>query len=311
MTVRGPIDARDMGLTLAHEHAVADTRPIAEQMRNPIAPDPAEVVDVVLPYLTRIRELGCRTFIDATGVGIGRHAALILRLSELSGLHMLCTTGAYAAADYQFLPPYVRTDSVEALAQRWIDEWRHGIEGTGIRPGFVKLSVNGAPLSEIEQKLLRASAITHRATGLTIGVHTGPAAAAWPQFAELEAEGIAPSAWVWIHAHNEPDLTQQVRAAQRGAWISFDGLNPERVQGFVAMVSLMRAEGLLHRLLVSQDAGWYSVGRPRGGELRPYDVVFTAFIPALRNAGFSQAEIDTIFIDNPANAFSVAVRARA
>lgn len=64
-------------------------------------------------------------------------------------------------------------------------------------------------------------------------------------------------------------------------------------------------------MLVSQDAGWYHVGEPRGGKIRPFDTVFTAFIPALRGRGFTTTEIDTRFIDNPATAFSLAVRTTA
>jgi phosphotriesterase-related protein len=70
----------------------------------------------------------------------------------------------------------------------------------------------------------------------------------------------------------------------------------------------MRDEGLLHRVLVSQDAGWYHVGEPLGGSFRTFDTVFTAFIPALRAARFTDDDIHTLFVNNPANAFSIAVR---
>jgi len=69
-----------------------------------------------------------------------------------------------------------------------------------------------------------------------------------------------------------------------------------------------RIGGLLHRVLVSRDASWYHVGQPQGGAFRPLETVFTAFIPAARAAGFSDAEIHTLFIDNPAAAFSISVR---
>jgi phosphotriesterase-related protein len=308
MTVTGPMDAGEMGHTLVHEHVIADVRPMREQLANPIAPDADEVAEVVLPHLERIRELGCRTLIDATGVGIGRHAAVVRRLAEESGLNMLCSTGAYAAADYQFLPAWARAESVDALAARWIDEADNGIEGTGVRPGFIKLSVNGGPLSEVERKLIRAAAIAHLESGLTIGVHTGLAAAAFEQLASLEKDGVHPSAWIWIHAQNEPDPVRPIEAARSGAWISFDGVAPDTVAAHLEKVKRMRDEDLLGRVLVSQDAGWYSVGEPRGGDFRPFDTVFTSFVPTLREHGFSQHEIDTIFVRNPAEAFSIRMR---
>lgn len=62
-------------------------------------------------------------------------------------------------------------------------------------------------------------------------------------------------------------------------------------------------------MLVSQDAGWYSVGKPNGGEPRGYDTVFTGLLPALRQSGFSPAEIDTLFVRNPAEAYAIRVPA--
>jgi len=308
MTVRGKVPARQLGVTLTHEHALANFQPYDEWLRTPRSYDRAQVAQRVLPYLKTIAVAGCRTFVDATAVGLGRDPLLLRQLSEQSGLHVLTTTGNYAAADYKFLPQYVYEDSVEALAARWIAEWRDGIAGTGIRPGFIKLGFNGASLSDVERKLIRAGAIAHRATGLTIGAHTGQAVAAYEELAELQAAGVDPSAWIWIHAQNEKDPARYVDAARRGAWISLDSIAPDSIELHVERVIGLRDAGLLNRVLVSQDAGWYSVGQPAGGEFRPYDTVFTTFIPALRARGFGPAEIDRLFVTNPANAFAVRVR---
>lgn len=308
MTVRGPLDRRQMGLTLTHEHLFADLRPNSEQVREPMPPDIEAVVSVMLPYLQRLRELGCQTFIDATAVGLGRDATLIKRLSEASGLHMLTVTGNYAAFDYQFLPQYARDESEQQLAQRWIREWDRGIEDTGVRPGFIKLSVNDRPLANLERKLVRAAATTHLETGMTIGTHTTLGTNALAQIEELDARGVHASAWIWIHAHEEKDLTHQVEAARRGAWISFDGINPDSVAAHVEMVRHLRDRGFLQRVLVSQDAGWYTPSEPHGGNIRGYGTILTKFVPALRSAGFTSEEIDTLFVTNPARAFAIEVR---
>jgi phosphotriesterase-related protein len=309
MTVLGPILALELGRTLPHEHLIADVRPYAEQLRNPSHPDPAEVLEVVLPHLVELTRLGCRSLIESTAVGLGRSPAMLKRLAEESGLHILTVTGNYAAAEEQFLPPYVATDTAEALAARWIGEWRDGIEGTGIRPGFIKLAFQGGPLTEIERKLIRAAAIAHLETGMAIGAHTTTAASAFEQLEALEVAGVAPSAWIWIHAQAEEDLSQQTRAARRGAWVSFDGLGGDSVEAHVDMVMHLRREGLLHRVLVSHDAGWYTIAEPRGGEFRSFDTAFTEFGPALRAAGATDRDIDQIFIENPSRAYALGVRA--
>ena len=308
MTVRGSISASDLGFTLSHEHALVSFQPYDEWTRRPRAYDVNEAVQVVLPYLTRIRTLGCRTFIDATPPFLGRDPGLLRQLSDKSGLHIVTPTGNYAARQNRHLPPHVFTDSASALAQRWIDEWDSGIDGTGVRPGFMKLGFNGGPLTDVERRLIGAAAIAHRSTGLTIGAHTGPAVSAVEQLAVLESAGVHPSAWIWIHAQAEKDLAQHARAAKRGAWISFDGVAPDTVANHAERVVRLRDAGLLNHVLVSQDAGWYNVGEPRGGKVRPFDTVFTALIPALRARGVTAPEIETLFVDNPAKAFSIAVR---
>jgi phosphotriesterase-related protein len=165
-------------------------------------------------------------------------------------------------------------------------------------------------LSEIDRKLVQAAARTHLRTGLTIAAHTGPAAGALDQLAVLEEEGVDPSAWIWVHAQAEGDSTYHVRAARSGAWISFDGLAPGDVERYVALVAFMKAEGLLHRVLVSHDAGWYHVGEPGGGAFRGYETLFTEFLPALEAAGFTDDEIHQLTAVNPAEAYAVRIRAR-
>ena len=318
MTVLGPVDAGTLGVTLIHEHLYADLRPYAVQAANPLSP-PAEVVEVVLPYLRDIHRLGCRTLIDCTATTLGRNPVLIRQLSEASGLHMLTVTGAYVAAGGRFTPSYVLDETDAQLAQRWIGEWRNGIDRTGVRPGLIKLGVENDLLSDTERKVLRAAARTHLQTGLVIASHTGPWGDVEPgrngrcAFAQLEllgAEGVAPAAYVWVHAQNEVQASHHVRAARDGAWVSFDGFRPGQEGDYVALIGRMRDEGLLDRVLVSQDAGWYNAGQPRGGEFKPFAPIFTALIPALRDAGFDDEDLRTLLVRNPARAFTIRVRVR-
>lgn len=308
MTVRGWIDSGDMGLTLPHEHIVVSFQPYADRARQPLAYDRDDAARVMLPRLRRLRELGCRTLVDATPMNLGRDPILLRRLSVESGLHLLMPTGNYAARENVFLPPHVFSLTAEALAERWIREWSDGIEGTGVRPGFIKLGFNGRALSEVERKLIHAAALTHRATGLTIGAHTGPSIAAFEQLAILEREGVHPSAWIWIHAQGERDSDRHITAARRGAWIELDGIDPRSMEQHVGFVTRLRDAGLLERVLVSQDGGWYDPAQPSAGASRSYEVMFTDFLPALRARGFSAAEIDTLLVRNPAKAFTVSVR---
>ncbi len=318
MTVNGWMDASEMGLTLEHEHVYADLRPYTVQKEKPLKIDTDEVAAVVLPYLAKIKALGCKTLVECTATDLGRTPALVKHLSLVSGINMLVPTGNYLAADGIFIPDYVRELSAAALAKRWIREWEHGIGDSGVRPGFIKLGVNGGALTELESKVIEAAAITHRASGLTIGIHIGPwrkvepgynAAAAFDILKRFEKFKVAPSAWIWFHAQNEPDFAQTLRAAKTGVFVSFDGFRPGMEAEYASVVARFKAVDQLHRLLISQDAGWYTAGEPHGGEFAPFDPLLTTLRPALLDARASQEDLEALLVGNPANAYAVRVRA--
>ena len=306
MTVAGWIAARDLGATLPHEHVLLDFIGADEVSRDRYKPE--AVFEAVLPHLQQLRDFGCRALIECTPAYLGRDAALLKRLATASELQILTNTGLYGAAQNKYLPAYARTSSAEQLAERWLREWRDGIEGTGVRPGFIKIGVDEGPLSSLHRELVRAAAMTHLDSGLTIAAHTGDGRAALEELMLLKEEGVAGAALIWGHAQNESDHTLHWRAAEMGAWVEFDHVSPPDVASHVELVQNMKDRGYLHRVLVSQDAGWYTVGEPDGGKFRPYDTLFTEFLPALREAGFSETEIQILLVANPRDAFSIRVR---
>jgi phosphotriesterase-related protein len=308
MTVNGPIAPAEMGATLPHEHVLVDFA--GAELASPERYDRDSVLQTVLPYLQHVRALGARTLLDATPTYLGRDPLLLRGLADATGMHLLVSTGYYGALEDRYLPPHAFTDSADSLAARWIGEWEMGIDGTGIRPGFIKIGVEPGPLSDIDRKLIEAAARTHLRTGLTIAAHTGLAGPALEQLAVLDAEGVDRSAWIWVHAQAEADSTVVVRAARSGAWISLDGLAPENIERYVEQLAYLKAANVLDRVLLSHDAGWYHVGEPGGGTFRSYETLFTELLPALAEAAFTDDEIRQLTAVNPAEAFAVRVRAR-
>ena len=73
----------------------------------------------------------------------------------------------------------------------------------------------------------------------------------------------------------------------------------------------MKDRGLLGRVLLSHDAGWYHVGEPGGGDFRPFDTLLGSFLPRLREAGFTDAECRALTTQNPREAFTIRIRSRA
>jgi predicted metal-dependent phosphotriesterase family hydrolase len=301
-TVTGAIPADRLGLTLMHEHVLVDFIGADQVSVNRYDADHA--FKTVLPYIQQVFELGCRTLVECTPAYLGRNPILLKRLSEASGIRMLTNTGYYGAAKDRYLPRYAFTETAGQLAARWIRECEHGIEGTSIKPAFMKIGVDDGPLSEVDAKLVRAAAIAHRETGLPIASHTSTGIAAMEQLDVLDRAGVPLSSFIWVHAHNERDTTFHTRAATRGAWVEFDGVSPASVARHVELTVHMKERGLLAHVLVSHDAGWYRVGEPGGGQFRPYDSLFTAFVPALNAAGFSDDDVRRILVVNPRLALS-------
>lgn len=301
-TVRGEVAAADLGVTLPHEHVLVDF--IGADRVSPARYDPDAAFRKALPHLEQVYRLGGRTVVECTPAYLGRDVRLLRRLSEASRLHILTNTGYYGAANDKFLPPHAVSETADQLAARWIAEAGDGIDGTGIRPAFLKIGVDAGPLSPVDEKLVRAAARTHRATGLPVYSHTGDGVAALAQLAVLEGERVPLGAFIWVHAQNERDDEIHRTVARRGAWVAFDGLGPQSLERYVAMTLAMREVGLLGRVLVSHDAGWYRVGEPDGGEYRSHDFLFTHFLPALRSRGMSEADIKTLVAENPQRALT-------
>lgn len=288
-TVTGPVAPGDLGFVLPHEHLFLDFR--GADAINPAEWDEDHAFESILPHARRIREMGVDTLVECTPDTIGRNAGLLRRLSVASGLTILTNTGNYAAAGERFIPAWVRAATVDEIAARWIGETRDGIGDTGIRPGFIKIGVDGGTLTPLEEKIVRAAARAHRETGLTIAGHTGDDVAAFAQLDVLESEGVAPSAFIWVHAQLCTDSARHVEAGRRGAWVEFDHIMPGNYAPHADYTVAMDDAGLLDRVLLSHDAGWYDAGTPGGGNFRFFGDLVEVFIPMLRERGFSDAEI--------------------
>ena len=301
MTVSGPIAPETMGLTLPHEHVMSTFG--AEPGRYPDYPID-DLLKVVLPYLKKVKELGCQTVLDCTSAYFGRHPELLRRISQESGMQILTNTGYYGAGNDRYVPSHAWEEGPDEIAARWVHEWVDGIDETGVRPGFIKTAVDGGPLSEIDRKLMKAAILAHKQTGLTIQTHTGDNAAAVEAIlAMLKVEKVHGSAWVWVHAHQLENADALLEAARSGAWISLDGVNAGNAEHVLKLLEDLRAGGFLKQVLLSHDGNSY-----RQGNIRPYDYILTDFSKFLIERGFSPVEIERMMVINPMHAFTVKIR---
>ncbi|MDF2191847.1 hypothetical protein [Paraflavitalea sp. CAU 1676] len=295
-----------MGATLIHEHILVDF--IGADKISYDRWNREEVIKKVMPYLEEMKAQGVKTFFDCTPAFLGRDPVLLKTIAEKTGLHIVTNTGYYGAIKNKHLPAWAHTETDQQLALRWIREAKEGIEGTDVRPGFIKISVDEGKLSALHQKIVRAAAITHLATGLTICSHTGKAPAAFEQLEILKAAGLQPDTFVWVHAQAEDNIEQHIKAATMGAWVSLDAIGWGKPEQYVSLLTELKERRLLHRVLISHDAGWYDPAKPAGGEFIGFTALFTKLIPLLKSKDFTKADIDQLLVYNPIIAFTAGVR---
>ncbi|MDD4143950.1 MAG: phosphotriesterase [Prolixibacteraceae bacterium] len=312
ITVRGEIAVEEMGISLIHEHILVDW--IGADSTGYHRWKRQEVIERALPFLMEAKEKGVKTFFECTPAYLGRDPFVLKELSEKTDINIVTNTGYYGAVNNKFIPEHAFNDSPEDIARVWIDEFKNGIDGTEIFPGFIKIAVESKDkLSPMDTKIIKAAAIAHKATGLTIVSHTGTDGPAFAQLEILKDEGVSPDAFVWTHAQNGT-FYGYVEAAKQGCWISIDNVNKNNtneagsIDWYVDVLSKLKREKLLAKILISHDAGWYNVGQENGGNYRGYTDIFDHLLPALKVNGFRQEDIDLLFIKNPQRAFAVRIR---
>lgn len=306
-TVSGPIAPERLGTTLMHEHVMVDFGGAA--VTGPHRWNRSEVATVMLPYLQAIVRQGVSTLVECTPAYLGRDPELLRKLSTAAGLQIVTNTGFYKEP---YLPEWVFASEPARLAQRWVREFIDGIDETGIRPGLIKIAVNPGVLLPVQETIVRAAAITHMDTGLAVMAHTGDAQAAQQSLDLIEAHGMNPNKYIVAHADQmgadvnpaDQEWRQVLDTHQallvRGVWLEYDSIGWSPIERHVALLVEMLDRGFERQLLISQDAGWYHVGEPAGGQIRPMTALMDDFLPALRAAGVNSRTMETLLIENPA-----------
>jgi len=301
VTTLGPRLADELvGAILPHEHIFVDLR--AGEPPGYAQAEPADVLLLMGPELERARAAGIGAIVDATPVGVGRRVDLVRAVSEAMGYPILVPTGIYREP---WVPAWAHQASEESLRDWMLRELTEGIESSGVRAAWIKLSAGDNGLTPVESRILRAAARAAAQTNAVIGSHTVRGHVVQEQLAILEDAGYTSSRFIWIHAQNEPDLDLHITLARRGVWIEYDGLgSAPSDQQYLVLIRRMLDAGLGDQVLLSHDRGWYDPAQPGGGAPRPFTYLSETFLPLLRGAGIDERTIMQLTRDNPFRAFA-------
>ena len=298
-TVLGPIEPDALGFTLPHEHTQIALWHIEGRWDYwQLTRDEP----VILAELARYRDAGGSGLVDLTLPGVGRDPVWLRGLAEASGLHIVMGGGWYRTAYY---PPEVGIDrrSVDDLADELVREVTDGVGDTGVRPGiFGEIGTDKPWLSPAEERVHRAVARASRRTGLAISTHAVLSDVGLGQLKIFEEEGADPGRVVIGHADSYPILDHYLAIIGRGANLEFDfiGMPWERERvgeaRTVELICELLGRGYADRIFLSQDVCNDSQLKAFAGN--GYTYLSEAFLPRLRAAGVSDAEIETMTVAN-------------
>jgi phosphotriesterase-related protein len=341
-TVLGDLDASQMGVTLSHEHLVCDSTVWLQPPKDDVGRELADTQpsidnlwwmrqfpnsnrsvlemhdeDSAVDELRVFVEHGGRTVVELScSAAMGRDVEALARISRLSGVNVVASTGLYVAASHD---PSVADATTEELAEQMVVEIRNGIDGSTIRAGVIGEIGLSWPIHPDEKKALRAAASAQRQTGAAITVHTAAHAvdedSALVAADVLEQEGADLSRVVMGHMDTSLHRLDYHRAVlEHGCYIEYDLFGHEffesenNFQSYgdterVRAVATLVAEGTSDRILLSHDI-CYKIQLQRYGGYG-YAHLLRNITPRLELVGVPRQVVESILIDNPRRAFAI------
>ncbi len=318
--VRGLVDTADLGRTLMHEHVFVLSTEILQNYGGDWWDEQERVTDGVAK-LKALAERGITTIVDPTVIGLGRYIPRVQLINEqVPELTIIVATGLYTFDElphyFTYRGPGTILEGPELLVDLFVKDIREGIADTGVKAAFLKCVVEEKGLTPGVERVARAVAQTHRETGVPITVHTNAARETGTTALDLfESEGVDLTKVVVGHSGDSNDLDYLRRLMDRGATIGMDrfGLdmfNPTADR--VATVVSLAEEGYSDRMVLSHDAACYmdyfsgDVAQNLLDQAAPnwnFNHIPDQVLPALREAGVTEGQIETMLVENPRRYF--------
>ncbi len=310
----GAITEAELGRTLMHEHVLAGYPGWFMDTRLP----PFRRADALSRTVDAFQQLhgyGIRTVVDPCPTDLGRDVEFVAEISQRSGITLICTTGVYTEA---FGIPYTfRHLETGAIEEIYIREIEDGIGATGIRAGLIKIATGDGAVSDYERRMLSAATAAARATGVPLISHTENCSCGHDQIDIVTAGGVPAHRLLVGHCDGRDDHAYQASLAARGAYVGFDRFGLEvfnsdanRMRNLKQMIDA----GYRDQVVVSQDKVNCWLGAIPGvgtaediARMVPnwtMTHLFERIFPELLRMGVSQADLDTLLLDNPRRFFA-------
>lgn len=306
-TVLGPVAVDTLGRTLMHEHVFT----LYGDLRLQSDWDEEAMVALAVERLVELRAAGFDTIVDMTVWGLGRSVPRIARIARESGVAIIAATGVYTFSD---LPGFFRGQRTwideDVVSKLMIEEVEHGIAGTGIRAAVLKCVTNHQGVTEDVAYLIRQTALAQLRTGRPISTHShAPSRQGLEQQRILRDSGVDLGRVIIGHSGDSTDLDYLEALIGNGSYLGMDkfGHAPSGdLQSKIDTVVALCERGYADRMVLSHDTNVATDNTPasvrENAEFRDwrYTCIPQLVLPALRERGVSDADIDTMTIHTPA-----------
>jgi phosphotriesterase-related protein len=314
-TVLGPVDARQLGITLVSE-SLMYVLPGAQYAYD-IRIDRAEVFDAIAAKLRAFKAAGGSTIVDATGMFQGRDLRLYEALSRATGVHIVASTGQgpEAMLGGYFLTPQTNPPApwpAAKFAEMFGREVNEGMVVPRLErrapAGMVATAVTHSGMTPTDGSLVRGAARAGSTYGVPVFIRCGADALEEMQLAIDEV--LSPERLVMGGMDRRDAVAKgwPMAVARAGARVGVDHIgstdsrylnDSERVALIVELINA----GFADRIILSSSATGVAFGEP-GNDIS-YSDILTKFVPMLEAAGVSQEHIAHMLIINTAQLLSV------
>lgn len=315
-TVRGPIPTSGLGVTLMHEHVFVLSPEIMANYPEGWGDEGARE-QAAVDKLNALKAIGVDTIVDPTVIGLGRYIPRIQRVAERTDLKIVVATGVYTYNDvpmyFHFNGPGTSRNSSEPMVDMFVRDITEGIAGTGVKAAILKCATDEPGITAGVERVLRAVAQAHRATGVPITTHThAHTRRGLEQQRVFAEEGVDLSRVIIGHSGDTTDVDYLEELVAAGSYLGMDRFGLDNILAFedrVDIVARMCERGHADRMVLAHDASCHIDWLPEAALpfVLPnwhYLHIHNDVLPALRGRGVTEEQITTMLVDNPRTIFS-------
>jgi phosphotriesterase-related protein len=308
-TVLGPVDGSALGSTLMHEHIFVLSPEIEKTVEE--WDEEAEQTRAVAK-LRELKQRGIDTLVDLTVVGLGRYIPRIEAIAALvPEINIVVATGVYTYNEvpmfFHFQGPGTVLGGPEPMVEMFIREIEHGVADTGVRAGILKCATDSPGITPGVERVLRAVAQAHRATGVPITTHTPRPPEPWGLHQQriFKEEGVDLSRVVIGHSGGTLNTDYHLELIENGSYLGFDhfGMSGFTLEDRVDAVVRLCERGYAERIVLSHDAMCFVDWFPRSmmAALKDWRWTYIAdeVLPVMQERGVSEAAIRSMMVENP------------